>query len=187
MQKEIRCPHCGGNRYQQIGNGICKCSYCGSTFACTELQIESSTIKKEIKSHYLIIAWKGIPVLLDASINLEINEIHYNNASLGNGFSIKVPVQSVMNIVLSCGLVSSKFSFSLNPDYDYEMNLEYSHKEKWFTSYYLKEVDKNIVITSGEIEKQTQKTTDLEGRKIAFIIICTLFLLLIICVIFYIF
>lgn len=32
MQKEVKCPQCGGNRFKELENNTCKCIYCGTTF-----------------------------------------------------------------------------------------------------------------------------------------------------------
>lgn len=32
MNEEIRCPHCKGNKLQELGNGEYKCMYCGGKF-----------------------------------------------------------------------------------------------------------------------------------------------------------
>ena len=32
MQEEIKCPQCGGNRFNQIDDHTYKCLYCGTTF-----------------------------------------------------------------------------------------------------------------------------------------------------------
>lgn len=184
MQKEVKCPQCGGNKYQQIDNGVYKCFYCGSTFICSELRIEPTPTIKVKEPHYLMLTWGGISAFFNASIDLEVNGITYNNASLESGFSIKIPVKSTMNIRLSIGLTSSDFSFSLNPNCDYEMNLEYSQEKKWFTSYivYKKVLNERHVAISGEIEKQVQDTTDLGRKQIVIIIGCTLLLLLLMCI-----
>lgn len=37
-QKEIKCPNCGGNRFNELGNNSYKCLYCGSTFIHKETE-----------------------------------------------------------------------------------------------------------------------------------------------------
>lgn len=158
MQKEIRCPQCGGNRYQQVGNGICKCSYCGSTFTCAELQTETISVKEKKETHYLRINWKGTFISNDAPIDLNVNGTRYGHAFLGSGFSIKVPLEPVMNIILSCGDMSSSIRFSLDPGTDYEMDLEYSRMKHWFSSY--------IVYRQGSDEKCIEKSGDIENENL---------------------
>lgn len=33
MQEEIKCPQCGGNKFNERGNNTYKCMYCGSVFS----------------------------------------------------------------------------------------------------------------------------------------------------------
>ncbi len=40
MQEEIKCPQCGGNKFNDRGNNTYKCMYCGTTF-CTNKPEES--------------------------------------------------------------------------------------------------------------------------------------------------
>lgn len=32
MQEKIKCPECGGNRFNEMGDDMYKCLYCGTTF-----------------------------------------------------------------------------------------------------------------------------------------------------------
>lgn len=184
MQKEIRCPICGGNRYEQDSNGICKCGYCGSTFT-TEVQIK---VKPEIKTepekktgHSLMINWKGIFALYDAPINLTVNGVRYNHAFLGSGFTIKVPLESVMNINLSLGNMSSSWVFSIDPNFDYEMELDYSKFKRWFCSYavYKKGVNgEYMMVRDGELENENPNGKVERGCFILVLVVCILFLIL---------
>ena len=38
MQEGIKCPNCGGNRFNELGNNAYKCLYCGSTFTHKETE-----------------------------------------------------------------------------------------------------------------------------------------------------
>lgn len=40
MQEEIKCPQCGGNRFNQIDEHTYKCLYCGTTFQKKEERVE---------------------------------------------------------------------------------------------------------------------------------------------------
>lgn len=185
MQKELKCPHCGGNRYQQINNGVCKCSYCGGTFTIPELQVklnlEPRLVKKEIEIHYLTINWKGIFALYDAPIDLNVNGIRYNHAFLGSGFSIKVPLESVMNIGLSCVQMSSSIRLSLDPNVDYEMDLKYSLMKNWFSSFsvYKKGKGKDYIERGGDIENENPNGKLMRGCAITGLVICILFFIFI--------
>lgn len=47
MQKDIKCPNCGGNRFNELGNNAYKCLYCGSTFTHKETEsVQSSSAEK---------------------------------------------------------------------------------------------------------------------------------------------
>lgn len=32
MEEVMKCPECGGNRFNELGDGMYKCLYCGTTF-----------------------------------------------------------------------------------------------------------------------------------------------------------
>lgn len=184
MEKEIRCPHCGGNRYEQVGNGVCKCSYCGSTFTIgiqPKVEKEARTELEQKPSHFLTINWKGIFALYDAPMNLTVNGVRYNHAFLRSGFAIKVPLESVMNICLSCGNMSSSWAFSIDTNFDYEMELEYSWPMKnWFCSYtvYKKGVNgEYVMVRNGELENENPSGKIARGCSIAALVICILFLI----------
>ena len=43
MQKEIKCPQCGGNRFNESGNNSYRCIYCGATFTSKANTEQEST------------------------------------------------------------------------------------------------------------------------------------------------
>jgi hypothetical protein len=46
MQKEIRCPICGGNKYEKIRPNTFKCIYCHSIFT-VEDEIETKNVQEQ--------------------------------------------------------------------------------------------------------------------------------------------
>ena len=183
IQENIKCPHCGGNRYKQVSNGVYKCNYCGSNFKVDlqpKMEEEVKTPQKEIE-HFLIINWRGIFAVYDAPIDLRVNGIRCKHAFLGSGFNIKVPLECVMNICLSCGNMSSSWTFSIDTNYDYEMELDYSKLKNWFCSYavYKKGVNgEYVMIREGELENENPSGKVVRGCAIVGLIVCILFLIL---------
>ncbi len=41
MQENIKCPNCGGNQFNEIGNSTYKCKYCGSIFTYKQKEEEA--------------------------------------------------------------------------------------------------------------------------------------------------
>lgn len=62
MREEIKCPHCGGNRYENIDAKTVKCLYCGSVFVLSSKIDEYEKIKKEKEAdEFLAELGKNIP------------------------------------------------------------------------------------------------------------------------------
>mgnify|MGYP001027793089 CR=1 FL=1 len=71
MQEGIKCPNCGGNRFNELGNNAYKCLYCGSTFTHKETEsVESSSIEKSDSDTNL--ATPPTPI-----VNTNSNKQHY--------------------------------------------------------------------------------------------------------------
>lgn len=91
MREEIKCPHCGGNRYENIDAKTVKCLYCGSVFILNDKDDkddEYEKIKKE-KEEAEFFAQLGKDIRkTEKSKNLE-DVIEYDK-SKGNPNEVKI-------------------------------------------------------------------------------------------------
>ena len=86
-----------------------------------------------------------------------------------------------MNINLSLGNMSSSWVFSIDPNFDYEMELDYSKFKRWFCSYavYKKGVNgEYMMVRDGELENENPNGKVERGCFILVLVVCILFLIL---------
>lgn len=75
MQEEIKCPQCGGGKFNECGNNAYKCMYCGSTFNAKD----SEEIKKPKMSNTT-----STPSDLTVNVNLENSKYQKAQSGVGN-------------------------------------------------------------------------------------------------------
>lgn len=46
MEEVMKCPECGGNRFNELGDGMYKCLYCGTTFHYMKKKEDNSNINE---------------------------------------------------------------------------------------------------------------------------------------------
>ncbi|MBD3589512.1 hypothetical protein [Bacteroides sp. GM023] len=73
MQEEIKCPKCGGNKFNDRGNDTYRCMYCGTTFGVNK--------PEEIKPHEIVNQANTSPNVT-VNVNLDTSRLQKPQSSM---------------------------------------------------------------------------------------------------------
>ncbi|CDD49178.1 conserved domain protein [Bacteroides sp. CAG:875] len=88
-QEEIKCPNCGGNRYEYINIKTVKCLYCGTTFIIQNKQKEYEKAEREKEADLFL-----------AELGKDIKQMKTENDLFGKQYQASQSEKRYANFIL---------------------------------------------------------------------------------------